>query len=242
MGGACELAGGTPWAEPLSTWTSLAFVGAGVAIVARAVTSALTPRARPQAPARGRQRSDDATAPRLRTAFGVLVALVGIGSVIQHGPSPSWNPVVHDPPLLGTLALVAADAVADLTGRRLRTWWWLAPTLAAVVVASVSVPASTAFQVAAAVVAVAASSLRAWRRPAVRRRTVTALGLLALGGTIGTLTRPGWPLCDADGPLGVTLQGHAAWHVLAATALWVLAPTLGTRRTAPAPPPGPTPS
>lgn len=225
MDGACELAGGAPWAEPLSTWTSLAFVVAGAAIVEATI------RAHRHAPSGSTTPSvpDGASVRRLRPTFGVLVVLVGVGSVVQHGPSPSWNPVAHDPPLLGTLALVAADAVADLTGRRLRTWWWLAPTLVSVALAATSVPASAAAQVVAAMVAVAASVVRAWRRPAVRRRTVTALGLLALGGTIGTLTRPGWPLCDADGPLGVTLQGHAAWHVLAAVALWVLAPTLGTR-------------
>ncbi|QJW38249.1 hypothetical protein FIC82_005325 [Cellulosimicrobium protaetiae] len=222
MDAACELAGGTPWGEPLSTWTGLAFVVAGAAIVVAAL------RARRGTPSSAPPPDGAATA-RLRVAFGVLVALVGVGSVVQHGPSPAWNPVVHDPPLLGALALVAADAVADLTGRRLRTWWWLAPTLLSVVLAATSVAASTAAQVVAAVVAVAASTLRARSRPAVRRRTVTALVLLAVGGGIGTLTRAGWPLCDADGPLGVTLQGHAVWHVLAAVALWVLAPTLGTR-------------
>ncbi|MCR1983289.1 hypothetical protein NSA53_13705 [Cellulosimicrobium cellulans] len=221
MGGACELAGGAPGAEPLSTWTSLAFVLAGAAVVVAA--------RRPEPGASWDPGEPDGAASRLRVAFGVLVALIGVGSVVQHGPSPSWNPVAHDPPLLGTLALVAADAVADLTGRRLRTWWWLAPTLLGVVLAAFSVPASTAAQVVAAGAAVAASAARAWRRPAVRRRTVAALVLLAVGGTVGTLTRPGWPLCDADGALGVTLQGHAVWHVLAATALWVLAPTLGTR-------------
>jgi hypothetical protein len=222
--GACELAGGTPWAEPLSTWTSLAFVVSGVAIVVAAL------RARPGTPSgTSPAPPDGAAATGVRLTFGVLVVLIGVGSVIQHGPSPAWNPVVHDPPLLGALALVAADAVADLTGRRLRTWWWLAPTLLGAALAALSVPVSTAAQVLVAVVAVAASTWRAWRRPAVRRRTVTALVLLAVGGTIGTLTRSGWPLCDADGPFGVALQGHAVWHVLAAVALWTLAPTLGTR-------------
>lgn len=223
MGGACELTGGTPWAEPLSTWTSLAFVLAGAAVVLAA--------RRPGPGTHPAPGVADAVgaASRLRVAFGVLVALIGVGSVVQHGPSPSWNPVAHDPPLLGALALVAADAVADLTGRRLRTWWWLAPTLLGVVLAAVAVPASTAAQVVAAGVAVAASAARAWRRPAVRRRTVAALVLVAVGSTAGTLTRPGWPLCDADGALGLALPGHAVWHVLAATALWVLAPTLGTR-------------
>ena len=222
MDAACELAGGTPWAEPLSTWTSLAFVVAGAAIVMAAL------RARRGTPS-GPPLPDGAAAGSLRVAFGILVALIGAGSVVQHGPSPSWNPVVHDPPLLGALALVAADAVADLTGRRLRTWWWLAPTLLGVPLAAASPAASTAAQVVAAAVAVGASALRAWRRPAVRRRTVAALALLAVGGGVGTLSRPGWPLCDAGGPLGVTLPGHAAWHVLAAAALWLLAPTLGTR-------------
>lgn len=216
MDGTCELAGGTPWAEPLSTGTSLAFVVAGAAIVSTAT------RARRAMP------SSDSTA-GVRLAFGALVALIGVGSVVQHGPSPAWNPVVHDPPLLGALALVTADAVADLTGRRLRTWWWLAPTLLSVALAALSVPVSTAAQVAAAVAAIGASALRAWRRPAKRRRTIVALVLLAVGGGIGTLSRPGWPLCDADGPIGVALQGHAVWHVLAAVALWLLAPTLGTR-------------
>ncbi|MGW6265448.1 hypothetical protein [Cellulosimicrobium funkei] len=223
MGGACELAGGTPWAEPLSTWTSLAFVLAGAAVVLAARQPGTG-----TYPAPGVADAVGA-ASRLRVAFGVLVALIGVGSVVQHGPSPSWNPVAHDPPLLGALALVAADAVADLTRRRLRTWWWVAPTLLGVVLAAVSVSASTAAQVVAAGVAVAASAVRAWRRPAVRRRTVAALVLVAVGSTAGTLTRPGWPLCDADGALGLALPGHAVWHVLAATALWVLAPTLGTR-------------
>ncbi|MFF2269554.1 hypothetical protein ACFVTZ_14920 [Cellulosimicrobium cellulans] len=220
---ACELAGGTPWAEPSSAWTSLAFVVAGAAIAVAAL------RARRGTPS-DTPRPDGAAPTRLRVAFGILVALIGAGSVIQHGPSPSWNPVVHDPPLLGALALVAADAVADLTGRRVRTWWWLAPTLLGVPLAAASPTASTAAQVVAAA-AVGASALRAWRRPAVRRRTVAALALLAVGGGVGTLSRPGWPLCDAGGPLGATLQGHAVWHVLAATALWLLAPTLGTRTT-----------
>ena len=222
MDAACELAGGTPWAEPLSTWTSLAFVVAGAAVV----VAALRPR---RGRSSGTPRPDAVATTRLRVAFGILVALIGAGSVVQHGPSPTWDPVAHDPPLLGALALVAADAVADLAGRRLRTWWWLAPTLLGVVLAAVAPPWSTTAQVVAAVVAVGASALRAWRRPAVRRRTVTALVLLAVGGGVGTLSRPGWPLCDAGGPLGVTLQGHAVWHVLAAAALWLLAPTLGTR-------------
>lgn len=72
-------------------------------------------------------------------------------------------------------------------------------------------------------VAVVLTAARARSVPEVRRRTAVAIGLLAVGGLVGTLSRAGGPLCDPDS----LWQGHAAWHVLAATALAVLAPTLG---------------
>ncbi|WP_265522946.1 hypothetical protein [Oerskovia flava] len=207
VGSACEHSGGAPWAEPLSTATSLAFVAVGLALWLTRT-----------------RRSDAGAPPGTQLAFALLVALVGVGSVVQHGPAPSWNPVAHDPPLFGVLALVAADALADLTGRRMRTWWWLVPTLGCVVLAAVSTTGSMIAQVVTAVVAVGASLLRAWWRPAVRARLLTAMALLAVGSAVGTLSRTGWLLCDP----GSWFQGHALWHVLAAAALWVLAPTLGT--------------
>lgn len=204
----CEPAGAWPWAEPASAVSSLAFVAAGALIVLTARRTGA------------------------RVALGVLTALVGVGSLVQHGPAPAWNPVAHDPPLMGALALVAADALGDLTGRRVRTWWWLAPTIAVAALAATSPTASTVAQASAAGVAVGASLLRARSRPALRRRTLAALALLAAGAAVGTLSRPGMPWCDPDGLLVPVLSGHAVWHVLAAAALAVLAPTLGTRRTA----------
>ncbi|KON71611.1 ceramidase domain-containing protein [Cellulosimicrobium cellulans] len=210
----CEYAGTAPFAEPLSTVTSLAFVVAGVAILVGARQAARRP---------------DGTSPVApRVTMGVLAVLVGFGSAVQHGPAPSWNPVAHDPPLFGALALVTADAVSDLTGRRLRTWWWLAPTLVDVAIAATAPQASTYYQWAVSVTAVGTSALRAWYRPAVRRRLVVTIALLAAGGAVSTFTRTGWP-CDTAGWFGVEPQGHAIWHVLAATAMWVVAPTLGRR-------------
>ncbi|NNU26133.1 hypothetical protein [Isoptericola sediminis] len=187
--------------DAANTWSSLAFVAAGLWIVAR--------RRRP---------GDGAEAPsaaRTRVALGVLAVGIGLGSVVQHGPAPAWNPVVHDPPLLGAYALVAADAVADLTGRRLRTWWWLAPTLADAVLAAVSPAASIVAQGTASVVAVVAILLRAVARPALRPRLLTALVVLGVGALIG-LVEP-W--------------GHVAWHVLAAAAIVIAAPAVGRRGT-----------
>jgi hypothetical protein len=52
-----------------------------------------------------------------------------------------------------------------------------------------------------------------------------ALAVLAAGALAGTLgDRTG--LCRPDS----LLQGHAVWHLLAAVALWRLAPAVGVRR------------
>lgn len=215
VGSVCEPAGSALWTQPPSAWSSLAFVVAGAWILVGAWRRSLGD----QPPAGS----------RAVLALGVLTVLVGVGSAVQHGPAPSWNPVLHDTPLMGALALVGADAAADLTGRRLRTWWWLAPTAIVAVLAALAPGASPAVQIATAVVAVPASLLRAYRRPAARRRTLAAVALLAVGGAIGTMSRPGWPWCVPGGWLDGALSGHAVWHVLAAVALVVLAPVVGRR-------------
>lgn len=202
----CELSGGTPWAEPWSTVTSLAFVIVGMVLL-------LTRAQRPH------------TTPGTQLAFTLLTIGVGLGSFLQHGPAPEWNPIVHDPPLVGVLALIAADGVADLTGRRLRTWWWAVPTLLCVGLAALAPGVSAAAQGIAAAVAIGVSLLRARRRPPLARPMLLALTIAGIGGLLGALGRPGWPLCDP----GSWLHTHALWHVLAAAALWVLAPAVGRR-------------
>lgn len=157
-------------------------------------------------------------------AYATLVAAVGLGSVIDHGPAPAWSDVAHDWPLVALLLFVAADAVADLTDRPRAWWWWAPPSAALVPVVVVAPVAGDRAQACVAGVAVVLTLVRAWRRPAQRRRVAWALGLLAGGAAVGTLSRAGGVLCVAG-----VWQGHAAWHVLAAGALVVLAPTVGTR-------------
>lgn len=212
---ACEPAGPALWTQPPSAWSSLAFVVAGVWILV--------------AEHRRRTRDRAAAGGPETPALGVLTILIGVGSVVQHGPAPSWNPVLHDPPLMGALALVAADAVADLTRRPLRHRWWLALAGLVVVLAAVAPAMSEAVQVATAVVAVGSSLVRAWLRRAVRRRTLAAVALLAVGGAVGRYSAPGWPWCVPGGWLDGAWSGHAVWHVLAAVALVVLAPVVGRR-------------
>lgn len=186
--------------QPANTITSLAFVIAGAAVLARL-----------PAPVAG------------RWPYGLLVALVGVGSVVQHGPHPPWQAYAHDLPLVGVLAFVAVDAAADLTGRRLSAWWWLVPTAAAVPAVAAGPTTSMALQALLGVAAVGLSLLRAWRRPARRGRVVVAGVVLGLGALAGNLGDGPW--CEPDS----LWQGHAVWHVLAATALWWLTPVIGAR-------------
>lgn len=214
-GPGCERLSEGLLAEPVSAVTSLAFVVAAL-VIAR-------PPADPGGPASGPADGDGPVPSRL--VLAVLVAGIGVGSAIQHGPDPAWSDLAHDLPLLATLAFVAADAVADLTDRRRRWWWWSVPTVGLVPLILGAPRVGDLAQVAVAVVAVALTLLRARDRPRSTRAIVWSVGLLAVGATIGALSRSGGPLCDPD----TIWQGHAAWHVLASAALVVLAPVVGRR-------------
>lgn len=161
---------------------------------------------------------------RARWTFGLLVVAVGVGSVIQHGPHPPWQAYPHDLSLAAVLAFVAADAAADLTGRPARAYWWLVPTAAMVPVVAAGPVASSAVQTGLAVVAIGLSLGRARVRPQLRRRLLVVLAILAAGALAGTLGER-TSLCRPDS----LLQGHAIWHLLAALALWWLAPAIGRR-------------
>jgi hypothetical protein len=190
--------------QPAGTLTALALVAAGLLVLA------------------GRYPAGAG----LRWTYGLLVLAVGAGSVVQHGPHPPWQAYAHDLPLAAVLAFVAADAAADLTGRPGPAYhWWLVPTAAMVPVVAAGPIASTLAQGGLAAVAVGLSLLRAWARPQLRRTLLAALLVLAAGALAGTLgERTG--LCRPDS----LFQGHAVWHLLAAAALWLLAPAVGVRR------------
>lgn len=199
----CEPFTGGFFGQPANGVTSLAFVVAGIAIAAGN---------------RGERTS--------RHLFAALVAATGVGSVIQHGPNPSWADLAHDLPLIVLIAYVAVDAAAALTDRRLSHAWWIAPSLALVPVILAAPQLADVIQAALAAVAIGASLQRARLRPELRATLFAAMLLLGTGALIGTLSRSGWPLCRPDS----LLQGHAIWHVLAAAALWRLTPAVGRLR------------
>jgi hypothetical protein len=197
--------------QPANAVTSGAFVLAGVGIFVAGRRS-------------GSQR-DTVVRDHRTVVFAVLVTAVGMGSFVQHGPHPDWQAYAHDLPLAGVLVFLANDAVADLTGHDLGAVWWLAPTVAMVPVVAAGASASTVVQAVMGAVAIGLNVVRARLRPRLRTTLITALLTVSVGALLGTLTDR-TPLCQPDS----FLQGHAVWHVLAAAALWRLAPAIGARR------------
>ncbi|NEE02277.1 hypothetical protein G1H10_19060 [Phytoactinopolyspora halotolerans] len=198
----CEVFGDGFWGQPVNALTSLAFVLVGLAILIG-------------------YRRGGAT----RVVYGALVAATGVGSVVFHGPAPSWSGLLHDVPLVALVAFVGVDAASDVAGRRLSPLWWVLPTIVAVTVSEIADAARPAAQGAVAALAIGACVVRWYRRPLLRQTMATALALLTVGALIGTLSRSGGPLCDPDS----VLQGHAFWHVLAALAVWTLTPVISER-------------
>jgi hypothetical protein len=200
--------------QPANAVSSVAFVVAAASILS-------THR-------RNRRSGDASLADRQSLIFALLVAGVGVGSFIQHGPHPAWQAYAHDLPLAAVLMFVAVDATSDLTGRELPPAWWLVPSAAMVPVVASGPTASTDVQAVIAAAAIGLNFARARRRPAMRRRVVAALGTAVAGAVISAVADRS-ALCRADS----LFQGHAVWHVLAAAALWLLAPAIGARRRLP---------
>lgn len=196
--------------QPANAVTSGAFVltGAGILVNGR----------------RFRRQRDLLVRDQQTVVFGLLVTAVGVGSFIQHGPHPDWQAYAHDLPLAGVLAFANADAMSDLRGRELSPAWWLVPSVAMVPAVASGATASTIVQAAMATSAIALNMVRAWRRPKLRRALITGLLVLCAGAVIGSLADE-TSLCRPDSGL----QGHAVWHVLAAAALWRIAPAIGRR-------------
>lgn len=188
--------------QPANAASSLAYVGAGAALIARG-----------------------ARAPKGRrawlVAFGAATAANGIGGVGYHGPGGAASRWLHDSALLATLGLMAFADVEHLAGDTA----WRRSALAAVAgggLLAIAPDASTAAQVVlgAAVVASEGASYVARRGTASRSELRRRFGPLVVVGAaavaVYTASRTGGPLCRPDS----LVQGHAAWHVLTAFLLW----------------------
>ncbi|HEX6844994.1 MAG TPA: ceramidase domain-containing protein [Actinomycetota bacterium] len=188
-------------AQPANALSSLAFVGIGLWLLARAR----------HAPAR---------AAEIRL-FGVAALLTGLGSVAYHGPNPAWGQWAHDVPIASGLLLAAVVNVATFTGRRRRELLaWVVGTAAIAVVVAVSPDAQRA------VFAVTGAAFGLTELVAVRRHLrpwpgdpdfglwLVVIGAFVVGVGAFFLGRID-ALCDPDSPF----QLHALWHVLQALAI-----------------------
>lgn len=183
----CERCRPGPVAQPVNTLSSLAFVAAGTALLAR--------RADPT----GR-------------LVGWAAISAGLGSVAYHGPGTAVGRYLHDASLIGLLAAMALDDVADAGLVK------PGPTVLAGVPAAAAVLAhprlSPVAQIIGGTLAIGAATARA-RRRGLRRRDVIGEGLFLGGAMLHSVGRTGGPLCRPEAPVPL----HAVWHAAAAASV-----------------------
>jgi len=138
----------------------------------------------------------------------VALAATGIGSFLFHGPVPPGSEWAHDVSLAWLLAVAGAAGT-----RWERTVGWTTLVAFGITFAILPVIADPV----AAVTAVVAIAAILWRDRS--RRTLAALALLGTGAVVGRLSATGALWCQPDS----LLQGHAFWHLAAATAVTVWA-------------------
>jgi predicted membrane channel-forming protein YqfA (hemolysin III family) len=205
----CEHIGQGLLAQPVNTLSSLAYLFAGVLLLQRALAG------------RSSQRV-------VLTVYAATVVAVGLGSVVFHGPMPSWGRFAHDVSIAAVLAFVIGYDIALVRGARLRAALIGFGALlgASAIVLAASPDASNALDavlvVAAAIAEVAAT--RSSRRLAAARGLVggpsvwiVGAAALAVGALLNALGRTDAPLCEPDS----VVQLHAVWHVLTAVVLWM---------------------
>ncbi len=141
---------------------------------------------------------------RRRPVLAAAAGAVGLGSWLFHGPMPTRAEWVHDT----SLAMLALALLLEA-----RPAWWLVGSGAIAVFFAVAPGSAEVTTAALAVIAFVVVVRRS------ARALIPVLPLLGIGVVFAVLSRTGAPLCD---PASL-LQGHAAWHVLGAAALWVWA-------------------
>lgn len=131
------------------------------------------------------------------------LAATGIGSFLFHGPMPLAAEWAHDVSLAWLLVLAGAH-------RSRWEGWSTWPALITIGVALALAP-RTADPLGAVLAALAILSIvRRFPTPS----TWGALALLAIGAIVGRLSATGGSWCVPDS----LIQGHAFWHLTAATA------------------------
>lgn len=161
----------------------------------------------------------------LATAFGATMVAVGVGSVAFHGPGGVVADWVHDGSITALLVLIVAAEIGSSIGwnQRRVVWGWVVVSAVLWSVEWIWSGAGDTLNAplaAFAVVGVLATQRATAAEPDERTGGIlVGLSILGLGGLIMLLSRTGGPLCAPNS----VLQGHAIWHVLAATGIFLYA-------------------
>jgi hypothetical protein len=195
----CERIGTGVLAQPVNAISSLAFALFGLIVLVSI-------------------RSQDKTERENRIIFGILMILTGVGSVLFHGPQGSASHFLHDVTILLTMTAVVTMNLAGLVEWTERRVIAILATVGIAVSAVLLIwPASTNIVAGLALVALVIQDIALHRSGSINRRwwiaAVVAMGVALLFFVAG---RTGSWLCDSAS----LFQGHALWHILAATALW----------------------
>lgn len=217
----CETVGGGLIAQPVNAWSNLAFVVAGLAVLADAGRR----RERGSRPP-GPRMVTDPVYPRLYGAAGVFI---GVGSFAFHASMRAWGGNVD---LISMYAYVGLFICYDLArihdwDRRVFLWWSMGATVLLSSALLVIPPQSGKWLFAAFVgvallveLAVSLPGLRPWAPlPIDSPRTPwfwAGLGSFAAAAVIWDLSRSGGVWCRPES----AVQGHAFWHLLGGTAVW----------------------
>lgn len=206
----CEHIGGGFLAQPVNAISSLAFVVFGIILVISAV-------------------SEPRNEKTNRFIVGALMIATGVGSVLFHGPQGPASHFLHDATILLTLtAIVAMNIAGLLHWKEKRVWLILGTTGVLVTVLLLMWPSSTNAVAAVALIILVAQDVALHRSGSLRTRWwIVAIAAMAVALLFFVAGRTGSPFCDSAS----LLQGHALWHILAATALWAyFVATTPTRR------------
>lgn len=195
----CELLRDEALAQPVNALTSFAYVVIGVAIIAAGYR-------------RGRK-----FVPTL--AYGSCLVGVGIGSVLFHGPQPAGSRILHDLPILLTVAFILTHDLNLIWSRARRPLMLFG--VAAVIATGVTMidPGLGAAATGVGVGAIAVLEFVVYRRrlrPMTTHRQrqgyVAIIGVTAVAASSWLLGRTDSPVCDPE----AAFQLHGVWHVISA--------------------------
>ncbi|MDR9449783.1 MAG: ceramidase domain-containing protein [Acidimicrobiia bacterium] len=197
--------------QPVNALSSLAFVLAGIAV---AVVAQKSP------------------SPRrlLSASFAVALVFVGVGSLAFHGPTGPPADWAHDASISTVLLLILITELGFWRGWDTRWvvggWLPAAAAMGAVegVWPSVADRLNASLALVAVIGVIGSRSPNHKPREQDRAARSAAIAFLVVGAIVMLLSRTGGPLCFPDS----SLQGHALWHVLAASGLGLFARSVST--------------